>query len=91
MQRENELLQQASATTNAEVDAIIADDCAVGTVGPSLYLDLLIEGGQVSALVDTGSQSTIIARSVLHDIGRHLNQQGNHLPELSRPSVKLLN
>ena len=89
LQRENELLQQASATTSAEVDAITADDCAVGTVGLSLYLDLMIEGVRVSALVDTGSQATIIARSVLHDIGRHLNQQGKPLPELSRPSVKL--
>ena len=89
LQSENELLQQTSATTNAKVDAITADDSSTGTVGPSLYLDLLIEGVRVSALVDTGSQTTIIARSVLHEIGKHLREQGKPLPQLSRPSVKL--
>ena len=50
LRRESQLLHQASSTRSAEVDVITAGDCATGTVGPSLYLDLLIEGVQVNAL-----------------------------------------
>ena len=46
---------------------------------------MLTEGVQVSALVDTGSQTTIIAHTVLHEIGRHLREQGKPLPH--SPSV----
>ena len=84
--RETELLQQASTTTSAEVDTVTADS-STGAVGPTLGLQ--IEGVQVSALVDTGSQATIISHPVLHDIGRRLCEQGRPLPELKKPSVKL--
>jgi hypothetical protein len=39
-------------------------------VGPTVCLAIKISGVDVEAQVDTGSQSTIISRSMLHEIGR---------------------
>ena len=40
-------------------------------------------------MVDTVAQSTIISRSTLHSIGRHLHQNGHPLPILAKPTVRL--
>jgi len=58
-------------------------------VGPTVFLPIMIEGVSVEALVDTGSQSTIISRSMLHEIGRHVRSKGKSLPTLERPTVCL--
>ena len=58
------------------------------TVGPSLYLDLDIEGAPVVSMVNCGSPSTIISRS-LHRIVQQMKSDGKPLPELSLPSVQL--
>jgi hypothetical protein len=50
---------------------------------------LTIEGVPVQAMVDTGSQSTIISHDVLHKVGRYLASQGKPLPELKVPTVRL--
>ena len=47
-----------------------------GAVGPSYWLLISVEGLSVSALVDTGSQSTIISRSLLHRVLLLLKKQG---------------
>jgi len=49
----------------------------------------LLFGGNVEALLDTGSQSTIISRSMLHEIGQHARSKGQPLPTLERPTVRL--
>ena len=61
-----------------------------GAVGPSYCLDVLVEGVTVSAMVDTGSQSTIVSRTLLHKVFKHLEREGKALPKLERPSTKLL-
>ena len=58
-------------------------------VGPTVQMELLVEGLKVPAVVDTGSQSTIISRALLHDIKRHLEGQGKSMPKLELPRVKL--
>lgn len=58
-------------------------------VGPTVCLSITIEGVPADALVDTGSQSTIISRSMLHDIGRQLKSKGQPVPTLERPTVRL--
>ena len=58
-------------------------------VGPSLYLDLDIEGVPVVSMVDCGSPSTIISRSLLHRIVQQMKSDGKLLPELSLPSMQL--
>ena len=58
-------------------------------VGPTLRLQLHIEGVPVEAMVDTGSQSTVISRAVLHEVGRHLRHQGREMPQLRLPSARL--
>ena len=43
-----------------------------GAVGPTLMLELFVEGLQAAVVVDTASNSTIISRPILHSIKRHL-------------------
>lgn len=42
---------------------------SMSAIGATLELDVKIEGVGVTAMVDTGSQSSIISRTVLHMIG----------------------
>ena len=56
-----------------------------GAVGPSYWLQISAVGVEVPALVDTGSQSTIISRSLLHKVFCHLKKAGKHLPKLKYP------
>ena len=58
-------------------------------IGPTIYLSIIIGGIPVEAMVDTGSQSTIISRSLLHKIGQKLRSQGEPLPVLEKPSSHL--
>ena len=57
-------------------------------VGPTLMLQLHI-GVPVEAIVDTGSQSTVISWAVLRQVGRHLHHQGREMPQLRLPSARL--
>ena len=43
----------------------------------------------VSALIDSGSQSTIISRELLHNTARKAHSGGKPLPSLKVPVVKL--
>ena len=52
-------------------------------------IQLHIEGVPVEAMVDTGSQSTVISRAVLHKVGRHLRQQEKEMPQLRLPTARL--
>ena len=58
-------------------------------VGPTLLLGVSIEGVPVTAVADTGAQSTIISRSMLHNINKHMKSQGKSLPKLELPSPPL--
>lgn len=58
-------------------------------VGPTVLLDVEVEGVPIEAVVDTGSQSTIISRETLHAIGRSLRGAGRPLPHLCKLTVKL--
>ena len=58
-------------------------------VGPTVCVSITIEGITVEALVDTGSQSTIISRSLLHEIGQNMKSKGQPLPIIERPTVHL--
>ena len=81
--------QQLMNNDSAETLIVTASDSQAGAVGPTLLLDVQIEGVPIEALVDTGSQSTIISRTTLHAIARHLKQNGRPTPKLERPTVKL--
>ena len=58
-------------------------------VGPSVYMEVMIGGVTVDAMVDTGAQSTIISRELLHKITRHLRGVGKSPPQLEKPSARL--
>ncbi len=77
---EQELLD-ASLKSNVQV--------VTGAVGPSYWLKVWIEGLAVSAMVDTGSQSTIVSHSLLHQVYKHMEGEGKPLPKLESPSTKL--
>ena len=61
----------------------------MGAIGPTLFLNVSIEGEKVEAMVDCGSPTTIISRSLLYSIARNMQSQGREPPELTRPVLKL--
>ncbi len=67
LEREKQMLEEKSSI----ISNITAADGVGPAVGPTLYLEVLIDGVHVYAMVDTGSQSTIISRALLHAIGCH--------------------
>ena len=76
------LLCEQSLLHGSATNTIRAEDDELPAVGPTLLLDVSIEGLPVKATIDTGAQSTIISCSTLHAIGRPL-------PTLSKPTVRL--
>ena len=80
-----------------ELGNAYANTCTITTeskessqvVGPTLFLDLEIEGVPVEAVVDCGSPATIISRSMLHEIARSLRRAGKPSPQISKPSIKV--
>jgi hypothetical protein len=58
---------------------------STAAVGATLVLDVKIEGVGVTAMVDTGSQSSIISKSCF----TQLKQQGRHLPQYQPALVRL--
>ena len=80
--REEEQLKSANATCSA----VTAVERAIG---PTLTIELNMEGVNAIAVVDTASNSTIISCSLLHDIKRHLDSQGQPMPKLELPCVPL--
>ena len=85
LQREQSLLEAGHSTANA----VNASCEHAGAVGSLLGVEVSIEGVSIAAMLDTGAQSTIISRSVLHDIDRHLREVGKKLPPLELPTVRL--
>ena len=81
--------EQSLLSENAQVNVVTA--CGeVAAIGPTLVLNIVIEGEPVEAMVDSGSQSTIVSRETLHRIGRRLARQGQPLPLLETVSgIKL--
>ena len=73
----------------AHMDMVHAKEDSSGAVGPLLSLKIKIEGGEVDAMVDTGSQSIVISHSMLHKIGKYLRFQGKDFPTLNRPHLHL--
>ena len=57
-------------------------------IGPTPWLNVTVEGVPVDAMVDSGSESTIISRRMLHQVFRHCRQLGVPEPKLKVPSVK---
>lgn len=83
LSKEGGLLNSASATVSSV-------NTLEGAVGPTLTIELDVEGVVVTAIVDTASNSTIISRcSLLHDIKRHLDAVGKSMPKLELPCVPL--
>ncbi len=77
------------STTHSSTNLVRSAHQENGAVGPTLFVDLSVEGVSVRAMVDTEAQSTIISQSVLHEIGRQLQQEGKPRPILEQPTVQL--
>ena len=63
-------------------------DVVTSAVGSAYLLDVSVGGLVVSALVDTGSQSTIISREFLHKVLPHMRSLGDTPPRLQEPCTK---
>jgi hypothetical protein len=80
-------MQELDAVSQTNIISASAEQAEAVRV--LLYMDILIEGAPVRAMVDTGAQSTIISRETLHAVSRHLKQQGRKLTPLELPTVRL--
>ena len=79
LDREQELVEECmESSVNVVTEA----------VRPSYWLQISVEGVIVPVLVDTGSQSTIISRPLLHKVFCHLKKAGKELPKLEYPCTK---
>ena len=98
-QLERHLAQRRLAEEASKLKETPKDDSRVGVVisngqigdvvGSTPHVTVEIEGVRATALVDTGSQSTIISRPLLHKIASRLRANGKPLPTLVLPTVKL--
>ena len=80
---------QSASTDSAEVRVVESTPTLDNVVGPNPHLDLSVGDVNVSALIDSGSQSTIISRELLHKIAKKARSEGKPLPSLKLPTVKL--
>ena len=64
LESEKELLKDVSITSTVTTSQYSAE-----AVGPTVYADIHVDGILVKAMIDTGAQSTIVSRSLLHAIG----------------------
>ena len=81
--KEGALLPSSNNTVNA------ASEGKAGAIGSLLEVEVNIEGVPVKALLDTGAQSTIISRSTLHSIVKHLQECDQPVPRLELPTARL--
>ena len=85
LQEEQETLSKTSSSNST----VTTPETVNKAVGDTVYLDVLMEDVPVRAMVDTGAQSTIISRSMLHEIAHQSQADGRPPPTLSEPSVRL--
>ena len=88
---EQELSKRRLEGEQEMLDASLKSNVQVVTeaIGPSYWIEVLVEGIVVSAMVDTGSQSTNVSRSFLHQVFKHMEREKKPLPKLECPSTKL--
>ena len=85
LEHEQSLLTEDCSSTNS----VTASEKSYQTVGSTVYIDLLMDGEPVRAMVDMSAQSTIISRSTLHVIGQRAKVARRPLPMLEVQSVQL--
>ena len=81
--------EKQELTSGSQTNLVNASGEQAEAVGTLLHVDVCIEGVPVRAMVDTGAQSTIISRTTLHAVNRHLKQQGRELPPLELQMYRL--
>ena len=81
--------EQHLLADRAEIDAVTTEVGIPRTVSRTKQLEVIVQGQPVTAVVDSGSQVTIISRPFLHQIGKHVHDQGYSLPKLELPTVRL--
>lgn len=67
---------EQSKLKTSKVGTVMAD--SVKAVGPVVSVEVRIEGCPLQAIVDTGAQSTILSRALLHQIGRNLAEMAQN-------------
>ena len=86
---EKRLAREKDALSHSQNSVVTAVGERADAVGSLVYVEVYVEGVPISAMLDTGAQSTIISRSTLHAVNKSLLQQGQRLPELELPTVRL--
>ena len=86
---ECEKSELAEAKDKSTTSAVNASEKQARAVGSLLEIRLNIGGLPITAMVDTGAQSTIISRSTLHEVVNHMRETGQQVPPLELPTVRL--
>ena len=81
------LKMEQSNLRKSRVGTVIAQ--SADAVGPILSVKITVEGCPVTAVVDTGAQSTIMSRETLHRVAQCRREAGHGELELIQPSAKL--
>ena len=83
------LLQERALLDGSMTHTVRSSNGDAGAVGPTLFVDVMVEGLPTKAMIDTGSQSTIISRALLREVGEHLRSRRQPAPVLEKPTVRL--
>ena len=79
-----------SESDEAQVGCVSTEaETTCKAVGPSMFLDVSVEGVSLPALVDCGAQSTIISRELLHRVARQRLREEKEILKLEKPTVRL--
>ena len=77
LEQESELLQQTSTASGSQADMVTAENLPTSAVGPTLLLELQIEGVKVNALVDSLSPQSFLVRGY-KTLGSIFIAKGDH-------------
>lgn len=64
-------------------DVVTTTAATSEAIGPVMYLEVEVKCVPVDAIIDCGSQSSIISQELLHKVGHALYREGKPLPTLA--------
>lgn len=82
-------MQSLACENSSNSSVVSSDSCMSNAVGSTTSFESQIENVSVGALMDSGSQSTIISCANLQRVARHLHSNDKQLPKQVLPQVKV--
>ncbi len=82
-------MQLASTSEGADAQVVQSNSTLSNAAGATPHTEVSVGGVSVIALVDSGSQSIIISRELLHKVAKQASIEGKPFPILGLPTVKV--